>query len=397
MPKVLLVISARVPAGAEHAADRSPRKDYLALARALDATILDPSSIDRSRVARAVARWVGPAAALAWLAFRTRRRFDAVLTDGEHIGIPLALLLKLSRATTPHVTIGHRITAQKKRPFFRWLRVHTHITRIALHSQRQIELAIEQLGIPAAQLAFVPYQADAAFWRPLPVQEERMICSAGLEFRDYPTLYRAIEGLDVQAVIGAASHWSHRRNTALTANRPPNVTVDSFDYVALRDLYARAAGVVVPLDDVDFQAGITTILEAMAMGKPVIVTHTQGQVDVIEDRRKVTRGTPPREPMPRPVSLLHTIAEQQDVTLEPNGFYVPPRDADALRRAIVYLLDHPDERARLGAAGRRAVDRLMNVDCFAERLRALVEQACAAPPAPAPRAPVGLRRRQPAV
>jgi glycosyltransferase involved in cell wall biosynthesis len=175
------------------------------------------------------------------------------------------------------------------------------------------------------------------------------------------------------------------------------VAVSSFDYVALRNLYARAAAVVVPLDDVDFQAGITTILEAMAMGKPVIVTHTQGQVDVIEDRRKVTRGTPPREPLARPVSLLRAIAAQEDVPLEPNGFYVPPGDAPALRRAIVYLLEHPEERARLGAAGRQAVERLMNVDRFAERLRTLVEQACAPKVSASAPDASGARRRQPAM
>jgi hypothetical protein len=39
---------------------------------------------------------------------------------------------------------------------------------------------------------------------------------------------------------------------------------------------ARSSVVVVPLFDVDFHAGITTILEAMAMGKAVIVTHSMG-------------------------------------------------------------------------------------------------------------------------
>jgi hypothetical protein len=36
------------------------------------------------------------------------------------------------------------------------------------------------------------------------------------------------------------------------------------------------------------------------------------------------------------------------------------------------LLEHPDERQRLGAAGRRAVERLTTVDQYAHRLRQLV-------------------------
>jgi glycosyltransferase involved in cell wall biosynthesis len=306
------------------------------------------------------------AAAQAWLAFRQRRGYQVIFTDGEHIGIPLALLLKLAHARTPHVTIGHRLTAAKKRVFFRRLRVDSHIARIVLHSRRQRELAVADLGISPERLAFVPYQVDVDFWHPLPVTEERLVCSAGLEFRDYPTLLCAVEGLDVRVVIGAASHWSKRRNTAADAELPAGVEVGAFNYDELRHLYARAAVVVVPLVDVDFQAGVTTILEAMAMGKPVIVTRTQGQTDVVEDGGDGEA--------PGPVSLLRQFAEEAGVELQPNGCYVPPSDPAALRRAIVYLLEHPDERRRLGAAGRRTVAQLMTVGQFASRLERVVAQ-----------------------
>jgi glycosyltransferase involved in cell wall biosynthesis len=380
MSDILFVVSAALPNGLE--SSPGPRKDYVALAQTLNATVLDQTAVKKSAVARLIARIFGKSAAQAWLAFRRRNAHQAILTDGEHIGIPLALLLKLARARRAHVTIAHRLTAAKKRPFFRWLKVQSHITQIAVHSRLQHDLAVSELDIPADQLALVPYQVDPDYWQPQPVPEERLICSAGLEFRDYPTLFQAVEGLDVRVVIGAASHWSRRRNTAATVERPANVQVGSFDYTALRNLYARSAVVVVPLEDIDFQAGVTTILEAMAMGKPVIVTHSLGQTDVIEDRRIITRGTPPRQ---RPVSLLRTVAELTGVNLEPNGLYVIPGDPAALRRAIVYLLDHPEERARLGAAGRRAVERLMTVDQFAERMRTVVEQARAASTEPGPR------------
>jgi glycosyltransferase involved in cell wall biosynthesis len=370
MSDTLLVISADLSDGPP--SGPGPRKDYWVLASTLQATVLDRSWIERSRAGRLVALLVGPAVVLAWLAFRRHRHYGAVLTDGEHLGIPLALLFKLAGATIPHLTIGHRLSAAKKRPFFRWLKLHRQISRIALHSHRQYELAVQELGIPAKQLALVPYQVDTTFWQPQAVPEERLVCSAGLEFRDYPTLFRAVEGLDTQVVIGAASHWSKRPNRALGHARPENVQIGSFDYLALRELYARAAVVVVPLQEIDFQAGVTTVLEAMAMGKAVIVTHTEGQTDVVEDRRAVTRGSPPR---PRPVSLLSLLAEQAGTVAEPTGFYVPPGESDALQRAIVYLLDHPEERQRLGAAGRRAVEQFMTVEQFAARLWGLVQEA----------------------
>src|SRR5256885_2324578 len=143
------------------------------LQSALGADVIDRSSIKHSPVARLIARMLGIPCAQAWLASRIARRYRVVLTDGEHIGIPLAALLKLGRSNVTHITIGHRVTAAKKRPFFRWVRVHSHIRKLVLHSRMQYELAVRDLRIPEDHLALVPYQVDPEFWRPLPkVAEE---------------------------------------------------------------------------------------------------------------------------------------------------------------------------------------------------------------------------------
>jgi glycosyltransferase involved in cell wall biosynthesis len=63
-----------------------------------------------------------------------------------------------------------------------------------------------------------------------------------------------------------------------------------------------------------------TVLEAMALGKPVVVTNVGGLPEVVED----------------------------GVT----GLVVPPRDPGALADAVVSLLGDPELRARMGAAGR---------------------------------------------
>jgi glycosyltransferase involved in cell wall biosynthesis len=367
-PRVLLVITA---ADATNNPPRAPRKDYRVLAETLQADTVDYSDVLRSPVLRRLKKYFGMAWLQAWLAFRARGRYDAIVTDGEHIGIPLALLLKLTRSRIAHITIGHRLTASKKRPFLKWLKVYSHISCIAVHSRRQYELAIDDLGIPASRLALIPYQVDTSFWQqPNDIAEAAQICSAGLEFRDYPTLVRAVEGLNVKVVIGAASHWSKRRNTAASETLPSNVQVSSFNYEALRDVYARSSIVVVPLDDIDFQAGVTTILEAMAMGKPVIVTHSSGQTDVVEDRRLATRGSEVRL---RPHSVVRDLAESAGWALEPTGFYVPPDDPAALRRAIEHLLDRPDVRQQLGAAARKTAERFLTVDQFAQRVVELVD------------------------
>jgi len=361
-PRVLVVV------GADASTDttRGPRRDYAVLATMLGATIVDRRSIERSKIARAIRAVAGTAPAFAWLAFRRLGDHDAVVTDGEHVGIPLALLMRLTRSKVHHVTIGHRLSAPKKQMFFKALRCHDAMGTIVVHARRQYDHAVASLGIPAEKLALVPYHVDTEFWSPRATSDDRLVVSVGLEHRDYVTLFKAASAVRASFVVAAASLWS--RHALRSKDAPPNVVIAELDYHQLRDLYARAAVVVVPLKDVDNQAGITTILEAMAMGKPVIVSQSRGQTDVIEDRRGPERG----EPAPRPRSLLRLIAAEQDVPVEPNGFYVPPGDADALVRAIAFLLDHPEERASLGAAGRRLAERLLTVDAFAARLHALV-------------------------
>ena len=359
--RVLLAVSADTSGDASS----GPRRDYAQLASRVHGDVLDRRAIDASATGRAIRAMLGPAPAQAWLAFRRRGRYDAIVTDGEHIGIPLALLLRCSRSAVRHVTIGHRLTARKKRPFFRVFHVHRRMDRIALHARQQYDAAMRDLGIEPGRLAVIPYQVDTEFWTPQAVLEEPLVVSVGLEFRDYATLFDAVAGSDVRVVIGAASHWSHHGFGGQTP--PHNVQVGSFDYVSLRALYARASVVVVPLVDIDNQAGITTILEAMAMGKPVIATQSLGQTDVVEDRRRPRDGL-----RSRPASLTKLIAGRLGIPVEATGFYVAPGDAAGLRRAIDYLLAHPEVRAQLGASGRRVAEELFTVEHFAERMRSLV-------------------------
>lgn len=368
---------------ADIAAGRFPRKDYFELATALDADIIDHRSLPTGPVGRLFHRLLGADVLMAWEGFRRRRHYRLVYSDSEAIGIPLAMMLKLARDRQPHITIAHYLTPIKKQVFFRWLKAHSHINTIIVHASRQRENAVGLLRIPEAQVALLPYQVDERWWSPEAVDgaiepigppaaetgvnpDWPIICSAGLERRDYRTLIEAVEGLPVRVVIAAASFWSKQQSDVQARPLPANVQIVSLDYTSLRELYARSSFVVMPLQDVDFQAGVTTILEAMAMGKAVIVTHSRGQEDVVIDRRSATRGPQLRF---LPNGFGRTTAGTS--RYGPTGLYVPPGDAAALRRAIRYLLDNPANVASLGDNGRRLATEVMSLDAFVERVAEL--------------------------
>ena len=164
--------------------------------------------------------------------------------------------------------------------------------------------------------------------------------AVGLEARDYPTLLKAVDGLPVQVVIAAASPWSKRADTTQGRAIPANVEVRRFSQHELRQLYGDAQFMVMPLQNVDFQAGVTAILEAMAMKRAVICSRTPGQTDVIVEGE--------------------------------TGLYVPPGDVAALRSAIVHLLEHPDAAHRMGVSGRKRIEQFMSLSHYVQRLGQVV-------------------------
>jgi glycosyltransferase involved in cell wall biosynthesis len=303
------------------AAGRAPRRDYLDLADALGAKIIEIGP----RWARGALR---SGLAAAWTAFTRRGEYDVIVTMAERSGIPLSVLLRLVRARRGHVMIAHWLSPTKKRLALQWSLASSAIDRIVVYGSTQERVAVDQLKLPRRRVRMLRHAADAGFWRPLG-QCQSGICSAGLERRDYRTLVEAVRGMDLMVTIAAANPWTTRDPLA-TDGFPANVVKRRVDHHGLRDLYDRSEFVVVPLKDVDFQAGSLVTYEAMAMGKAVIATRTRALRggDLVRDGE--------------------------------TGILVPPGDVAALRAAILRLHNDRAEARRLGANARRVVEAGLN-------------------------------------
>src|SRR5512133_1749854 len=99
MRPVLLTVSGTIPEDIQRqiADGIRPESDYLALARGLPADLLDYVAARKATglIGRLLERLGGPNLMLAWACFRLRRYYRVLFTDGEQVGIPLALMLKL--------------------------------------------------------------------------------------------------------------------------------------------------------------------------------------------------------------------------------------------------------------------------------------------------------------
>lgn len=337
------------------AQDRHPTMDYDALLAGVEqrggcATLYDYRALDADPdpLVRLARKALGRDIALAVAGWRQRKRYSALFTNGENVGIFLALLLRLSGKKRPgHVTIGHRLSTGKKKLFLGALQLWREMDTIFVYATTQKAHGEQVLGIPTAHLELIPFHADTRFWRPLPEasEEECLVSAAGLEWRDYPTLLAAADRLpETQFRLAAASPWSKHQDETQKRALPPNVEARRYEYGELRALYTRSAIVAVPLYENDFQAGITAILEAMACGKVVVTSRTEGQTDALIDGE--------------------------------NGIYVPVGDPSAWERTIRELQQDPERRQKLGASARRWVEQNATLERWVDHLcHALAQSA----------------------
>jgi glycosyltransferase involved in cell wall biosynthesis len=274
------------------------------------------------------------------------READVVVATTTGTAVALATWRRAGRLRVPLVGI---VAGLRNRPWSRARRATTLPLLRGMHAVLYGPGELDGLLRLDPQLAdrvhVDRFGVDTRFWRPAerPSPAPVGVLAIGNDgSRDWPTLLRAAPALDA----GVRILTSHPRPATL----PLGVTWEAADWhrrllsdAAVRDAYRGAAVVVVPVKDVEQPSGQSVTLQAMACGRPVILTRTRGLWD-----EELVNGDAVR--------------------------LVPPGDSDALAEAIRELLGHPAESAALGTAARSWVERRAPVEGFAERL----EQVCAA-------------------
>jgi glycosyltransferase involved in cell wall biosynthesis len=270
---------------------------------------------------------------------RRHSEYDAVVTWGEKMTLAMLMQQQLVGAGKPHVTMMYQFEKPNIRIPLQLLKNNLHA--VVTWSSVQRRALIERIGFPAERVYLIRHYVDQVFYSPRQMEDD-MICAVGAEMRDYATLREALHGSGLRCHIAADHVRIPGRSALLNHRRVPiddigsrsdaNITNGRMSLVELRNLYARSRFVVVPLLPSDTDNGVTVILEAMAMGKPVICSRTRGQVDVI----------------------------QEGVT----GLYVPVGDAAAMREAILSLWKDPGRARQMGQNGRAYIEKYHTLEKF---------------------------------
>lgn len=281
-----------------------------------------------------------PLSQVAWNARELSVPFEIGGTDV--VFTPLAALLPLAAQARrlPVVVINfglnliwRRASRARRKLLERSLRAAARV--ICLGSSQRAEL-LAAAGLDPDRVLSMLIPVDDRFFTPFGDRGESVLAVGKDLARDYGTLFTAVEPLGVETVVVA-----HPRN--LEGARPPkNATLSGrLSFGQLRDAYSSAGCVVLPQrgDTYPFGSeggGLTALLEAMAMGRPIVAS----------DR-----------------AILHDY-----VTDGVEALLVPPEDPEALRAAVERVLADPELGQALGAAARRRVERSHTSRGFAGEL-----------------------------
>jgi glycosyltransferase involved in cell wall biosynthesis len=318
-----------------------PRVDYLELRRFLDVEVFDYTRYEGSRLGalpRFLETQLRSDLYLAALGLWARRHYDLVFAMSERAGIPFAALHR--KGAKGRFVSMFQCWSSRQELIVKNLNLLGKMDGVAVHC-RSMKEHLLKLGAPAEHITILKYGVDHCFFSPAAAPEPQpgQIMSVGeIRSRNYASLLEAVDGLPLNLTIAASGNWYAReKNTQLRRPVPDTVTLSQrLASSELRDLYGRSQFAVIPVYDLIYSAGLTSILEAASMARAVIATRSRGIADFVVDGE--------------------------------TGILVEPGDPLALREAIQYLLAHPGEACRMGRNARQRIEEQQNLDVYIQEM-----------------------------
>lgn len=217
-----------------------------------------------------------------FLIIKYRNNYDVVINAQIKTGQLFALFRSIFRSKTPkHIIL--ELMLDEERRNLRWKIkkmiqkfIFSSVDLILVSSRGEIGAYSERFKIPKERFRFLPFHTGIIKPRMIN-HSDGYILSAGETGRDYATLADAVKGIKQNVVI--VSDPLSVKDVTFPPNANVLLDIPYSDYL---DLLYNCSLVVVPLKKLVKSTGQVAILEAMAVGKPVIAAETTGTVDYIQ-------------------------------------------------------------------------------------------------------------------
>ncbi|MES2889333.1 MAG: glycosyltransferase family 4 protein [Pseudomonadota bacterium] len=235
---------------------------------------------------------------------------DTVFCSSEAGGFQLAAVCA-EKARRPRLAVFvHNVDRPRTRFALKWWHMAERVDLFLACSTQQVAFLRTFLNLPAERVQLVWDHTDTRFFTPglvSPDKRRPLIVSVGLEQRDYKTLAAATGDLDIDVRISGFSKDAAALAKTFPATLPANMDRRFYAWDELLQLYRDADAVVVSCRENRYAAGVQSLMEGMACGRPVIATATEGLKSYLND--EVVRQVPPGNAADLRQAILQTLAE----------------------------------------------------------------------------------------
>lgn len=288
---------------------------------------------------------------LMWYATRKilacRRSYD-VLYGTSFRGLELIILLRALGLYRKPIVIWHHQSIRTNRN--RWREClsrlfYRGIDHMFFFSRRLIADSLPAHKAAPEKLQLVHWGPDLAFYdhirQDLPVSKRGGFISTGKENRDVSTMLQAFAAADQPLDVYIARTNGDLDYTRVIDALPASahIRIHYTEGVIPRQLaqeVVKRRCIVICCLDYPYTVGLTTLVEAFALGMPVICS---------------------RNPYFEP-----------DIDQERIGITVPYGDTEGWRHAIDYIASHPAEAEEMGRNARRLAEKQYNLEIFAREV-----------------------------
>ena len=267
---------------------------------------------------------------------------EVAFSSVDTVGLPLVLLSRAGVVRTPvvYTAIGlpERLVQLRGDRVRRLYRDALRRTRALIsYAQSEAEWLRNWLGAAAPPVRFVPFGVDTDVFRPRPdARHDVDVVSIGADPRRDFGLLVAVARRHPDVAFTIVVSAEHAR---ALADPPANVSLEiDIPLEAVRSRLAGARVVALPVRGNSYSGATTTLLQAMAMAKPVVVSRT----DAIASGYELDDGV--------------------------NCRFVPPGDADAFERILLETLTGADAARALGIRARETVERSLSWERYTDAL-----------------------------
>ena len=259
----------------------------------------------------------------------------------------LSYLRAIGLVKRPIVSLAHHPmnrgrNAWLRDPFLRWqLHGTDAFPSLSLRVAAQIN------DVAPAKSEAIPWGPDATFYRAADSVGHGVL-AVGRTGRDFTTFGLGASATGVRTTIvclqrDVAPEFARFGTNVAVRPQPDRGWMS---YPALLREYASARALAIPLYRQDSVAGLSSLADALGMGKAVLMTR-------------------------------HPLVDL-DIEREGVGRWIEPGDVDGWRDAITWIDAHPDEARAMGARARRLVAAGFNSATFAQRLLAIADRVLTA-------------------